>query len=91
MFHLILQNNIILVNGMGGGYGSEVEDVGNGMEGGYTFGVGEGARGMERRLGMEFGSGAQGKKGTRTNVYNDFYKIKICLLRNDMFPIALLL
>ena len=62
----------ILVNGMGGGYGSELDDGGYGSEGGYTFEVGEGARGMEGRLGMEFGSGAEGKKRTIA-VENDRY------------------
>ena len=64
----------ILVNGMGGGYGSKLDDGGYGMEGGYTFGVGEGARGMEGRLGMEFGSGAEGKKRTIA-VENDGHRI----------------
>ena len=66
LFHLKLQKKLILVNGMGGGYRSKLEDGVNGMEGGYEFGVGEDARGMETRLGMEFGSGAEGKKITRT-------------------------
>merc|ERR1719167_111581 len=49
-------------NGMGGIYGSELEDSGYEMDRRYTFEGEKSARGMERRFGMAFGSGAGGKK-----------------------------